>query len=414
MVKGTAYFSSLKDYSLSFWILCLNMLIFVMSFNMLLPEMNAYLTDLNGADKKLMILGLWTIAAAIARPFSGKIADNISRKSVMYFGILVSVLISFSYTYFATVTGFLFLRFLHGFSTGFHPTGATALIADIIPQGKRGEAMGIFGVMISIGFSAGMAIGSPIKLAFGVDGLFLGSALMGIFSMFLLLFIQEKKTTIGSDSTVNKILNTDKLAETQPKWRKVIPRWNEILAPEVIHPTTIMFLTAMISGIYMVVVPDMSAELGMTNKGKFYLVNVLFTVVTRFAAGKLYDRFGARKNLNVGLGLMILATFLTGTAASIEQFMFSGVIYGIAAGICSPALFAWTADLSNPIFKGRGMSTMFIALELGLASGAYLTQVLYNNQPDNILALFIGAMVICGVGIIYLLGTKERKRQVSI
>ncbi len=382
---------------------------------MLLPEMNAYLTDLGGADKKWMILGLWTIAAAIARPFSGKIADNISRKSVMYFGIAVSVLISFSYPYFATVAGFLFLRFLHGFSTGFHPTGATALIADIIPQGKRGEAMGIFGVMISIGFSAGMAIGSPIKLAFGVEGLFFGSAIMGIVSMALLLFIQEKKRITKSDVEAEE-REEEKMIQSgkEPLWRRVIPRWNEIIAPEVIHPTTIMFLTAMISGIYMVVVPDISEELGMKNKGMFYLINVLFTVVTRFAAGKLYDRFGARRNLNLGLGLMILATFLTGTAESVEQFMFSGVIYGIAAGICSPALFAWTADLSNPIFKGRGMSTMFIALELGLASGAYLTQVLYNNQPDNILALFIGAMVICGVGIIYLLSTKERKCQVSI
>jgi len=380
---------------------------------MLLPEMNAYLTDLGGADKKWMILGLWTIAAAIARPFSGKIADNISRKSVMYFGIIVSVLISFSYPYFVTVTGFLLLRFLHGFSTGFHPTGATALIADVIPQGKRGEAMGVFGVMISVGFSAGMAIGSPIKLAFGVEGLFYGSAIMGILSMILLVFIQEKTTKKSQIEPVDE----PKVAAIEPKeplWRRVIPRWNEIIAPEVIHPTTIMFLTAMISGIYMVVVPDISEGLGMKNKGMFYLINVLFTVVTRFTAGKLYDRFGARRNLNVGLGLMILATFLTGTAQSVEQFMFSGVIYGIAAGICSPALFAWTADLANPIFKGRGMSTMFIALELGLASGAYLTQVLYNNDPGHIFALFIGAMVICGVGILYLLGTKERKRQVSI
>lgn len=381
---------------------------------MLLPEMNAYITELGGADKKWMILGLWTIAAAIARPFSGKIADNISRKSVMYFGIIVSVIISFSYPYFVTVTGFLLLRFLHGFSTGFHPTGATALIADVIPKGKRGEAMGIFGVTISVGFSAGQAIGSPVKLAFGVEGLFLGSALMGIFSFLMLFFIYEKKR--GQDTGLETPAKMQQPIEVKKDalWRRVIPRWNEIIAPEVIHPTTIMFLTAMISGIYMVIVPDISTELGMTNKGKFYLVNVLFTVVTRFTAGKLYDRFGARRNLNVGLSLMILATFLTGTAHSVEQFMFSGVIYGIAAGICSPALFAWTADLANPVFKGRGMSTMFIALELGLASGAYLTQVLYNNDSANIFALFVGAMTICGVGIIYLLTTKERKSQVSI
>ncbi len=384
------------------------MLVFVMSFNMLLPEMNAYLTGLGGADKKWMILGLWTIAAAIARPFSGKMADNISRKSVMYFGILVSIAICFIYPYFVSVTGFLMLRFLHGFSTGFHPTGATALIADVIPKGKRGEAMGIFGVTISVGFSAGQAVGSPIKLGFGVEGLFMAAALLGIFSFGILLFVKEKKgIVLGSNKT-------EVQEKPHRKWRDVIPRWNEILAPEVIHPTTIMFLTAMISGIYMVIVPDMSEWLKLENKGMFYLINVLFAVVTRFVAGRFYDRFGARRNLNVGLILMIVAVTLTGTSTTSEQFLFSGVIYGIAAGICSPALFAWTADLANPIFKGRGMSTMFIALELGLASGAYVTQVLYNNDFENIFALFMGAAVICGLGILYLLSTKQRKTQVSI
>lgn len=372
---------------------------------MLLPEMNSYLTELGGADKKWMILGLWTIAAAIARPFSGKIADNISRKSVMYFGILVSILICFIYPYFVSVTGFLILRFLHGFSTGFHPTGATALIADVIPKGKRGEAMGIFGVTISIGFSAGQAFGSPIKLAYGIEGLFAAAAIMGIISLGLLFLVHERpKFANDNDVIEEKVL----------LWRRVIPRWNEILAPEVIHPTMMMFLTAMLSGIYMVMVPDISESLGMENKGMFYLVNVLFTVVTRFMAGKFYDRFGARKNLYVGLGLMILAAILTGTSTTVNQFMFSGVIYGISAGICSPAIFAWTADLANPIFKGRGMSTMFIALELGLASGAYLTQLLYNNNYDNIFALFTGAAVVCGLGILYLFLTKKRKSQVSI
>ena len=72
MSKFGVFFENLKDYPRAFWVLCLNMLVFMVSFNMILPEMNEYLTDLGGADKKWMILGLWTFAAALARPFSGK------------------------------------------------------------------------------------------------------------------------------------------------------------------------------------------------------------------------------------------------------------------------------------------------------------------------------------------------------
>ncbi|MDG1915817.1 MAG: MFS transporter [Crocinitomix sp.] len=380
------------------------MLVFMVSFNMILPEMNEYLTDLGGADKKWMILGLWTFAAALARPFSGKIADNISRKSVMYFGILVSILICFLYPYFVTVTGFLLLRFLHGFSTGFQPTGVTALIADIVPKGKRGEAMGIFGVMISIGFSGGLAMGSPIKQAVGMDGLFLTSAIMGIFAFLLLFFIVEENKPY-------KIARANNSSESLAS--RIIPKWNEIFAPEVMNPSVIMFLTAMCSGTYMMVVPDFSTHLGMDNKGMFYLVNVAFTVITRFVAGKYYDKYGAHRNLNIGLFLLIVGALLTGTSTTVTQFLLSGIVFGIAGGICSPALFAWTADLANPIFKGRGMSTMFIALELGIAAGNYGTQKIYNNNPDNFLNLFIVMAVLCLVGIVYLFFARRIKRSNS-
>ncbi|MGB1103106.1 MAG: MFS transporter [Crocinitomicaceae bacterium] len=384
------------------------MLVFMMSFNMLLPEMNDYITRLGGADQKWLILGLWTFAAAIARPFSGKIADNISRKSVMYFGILVSILISFLYPFFLTVVGFLLLRFFHGFSTGFHPTGATALIADIVPRGKRGEAMGLFGVTISLGFSGGQAIGSPIKQTIGFDGLFFASGGLGLLSLLLLLAVREKEKKRLDDVIIDQPIeesSPDKLK----LWQKIIPRIDEIIAPEVIHPSIIMFITAMLSGIYMMTVPDISEHLGMSNKGMFYMVNVIFMVVTRFLAGKFYDRYGARRNLNIGLTLMAIGTIITGTSTTVTQFLISSVVFGVAASICSPALFAWTADLANPKYKGRGMSTMFIALELGIVAGTFSSQMIYNNDPTNFIYLFIWAAALCAGGIIYLAFTRRSK-----
>jgi MFS family permease len=409
MFSASTYFHSLRAYPAAFWLLCLNLLVFVMSFNMLLPEMNAYLTELGGADHKWMILGLWTIAAAFARPFSGKIADNISRKSVMYFGILVSVIICFLYPHFISVTGFLVLRFLHGFSTGFHPTGATALIADIVPQGKRGEAMGLFGITVSIGFSAGQAIGSPITIAFGSEGLFMTAALMGLASLFLLLLVKEDKSIWMAKQEFHE--NGD-LVKGLSRIQKIVPKWREIFAPEVVQPSLIMFITAMISGVYLVTVPDMSDYLGIKNKGMFYLVNVIFMVITRFLAGRLYDRLGARRNLYIGLGLMIAGVVITGTSTTVAQFLFSSIVYGVAASICSPVLFAWTADLSNPAFKGRGMSTMFVALELGFAAGAYMCWIVYGNNYANFLQLYLACAALCVVGIVYLFLTRRIKRDV--
>ena len=399
------YFSSLKDYSTSFWILCLHMLLFFSSFNMLIPELNQYITDLGGPEYKWMILGLWTVAAAITRPFSGKVADNISRKSVMYIGVIISVLVSFSYPFFTTVFGFLLLRFLHGFSTGFQPTGATALIADVIPEGKRGEAMGIFGVTITLGFSLGQSMGSTVKAAFDMEGLFITCGILGLLSILLIAGIKENKTTVRQNA-IDKGYTT--------LYNKVIPKKDEVFGLEVIQPSVIMFLSANVAGVYFLLVPDFSQHLGIENKGMFFAVNVGIVVLTRFIAGRFVDLWGARRNLYVSLSVLVIGCFVTGTATTETHFLLSSLVYGFGAAIGSPAIMAWTADIANPIFKGRGMGTMFIALELGFLSGNFFGQMIYDNNPDNFLKAFSFVAILAFVGLIYLILTNKKKDRTLI
>ena len=366
---------------------------------MLIPEMNSYLTDLGGEDQKWLILGLWTIAAALTRPFSGKIADNISRKSVMIIGVVISVLVSFSYPWFLSITGFLFLRFLHGFSTGFHPTGATALIADVIPQGKRGEAMGIFGVTITIGFSLGQALGSTVRAAFEMEGLFMTCGILGALSVLLILPIKENKETVRQNAKEKGYVSLKS---------KVIPKWDEVIAPEVVQPSVIMFLSAGVAGLYFMMVPDFSTHLGIANKGLFFMVNVGIVVVTRFISGRFVDLWGARKNLYISLSVLIVGCLVTGSATTQSHFLISSLIYGFGAAIGSPAIMAWTADLANPKYKGRGMATMFIALETGFLMGNYIAQVVYNNKPENFFYAFFAGAILSALGLTYLILTRRR------
>ncbi|NDC92746.1 MAG: MFS transporter, partial [Flavobacteriales bacterium] len=143
------------------------------SFNLILPELNNYISILDGADKKGLIITLFTISAAISRPFSGKLADTIGRKKVIYLGIICSFFVMLIYPFSYSVLFFLILRFLHGFSAGFAPTGATALLTDLIPEKSRGHAMGIWGTFISLGIGVGQTLGSWIYLSFGFTILFL-------------------------------------------------------------------------------------------------------------------------------------------------------------------------------------------------------------------------------------------------
>src|SRR6185369_4005720 len=122
-----------RIYSSQFWLLCVSALLFFASFNMIIPELPEFLTKLGGADYKGLIISLFTLTAMISRPFSGKLADTIGRVPVMIIGAAVCFVCSLFYPIIATLSGFFILRLVHGFSTGFSPTGSTAFLADIIP-----------------------------------------------------------------------------------------------------------------------------------------------------------------------------------------------------------------------------------------------------------------------------------------
>ena len=173
------------------FLLCLSNVLFSGSFNMIIPEMPNFLTSLGGEDYKGFIIALFTLSAGLSRPFSGKLADTIGRVPLMIFGTLVCVFCSLLYPLLTTVAGFLMLRFLHGFSTGFKPTAATAYAADIVPIHRRGEAMGIMGVSKKLGASMFPPLGSYLVLEFSIDVMFYVSSFIALVSIALLMGLKE-------------------------------------------------------------------------------------------------------------------------------------------------------------------------------------------------------------------------------
>ena len=372
------------------------MFFFMTSFNLILPELNNYISILDGADKKGLIITLFTISAAISRPFSGKLADTIGRKKVIYLGIICSFLVLLIYPFSFSVFFFLTLRFLHGFSAGFAPTGATALLTDLIPEKSRGHAMGIWGTFISLGIGVGQTLGSWIYLSFGFTILFLIGALFSLIAFILVFWIKE--TLINQQKFNFKLLRIT---------------WKDVFEPNVLPAAFVMLLSAMCSGMIFVLTPDLSTYLGISNKGFFFGIYVIATILIRLLTSSLSDRIGREKTLLIGCFILVISMLLVGTSNSIVSFIFAAIIFGIATGITSPTMFAWTADLSHEDRRGVGAGTMFIALEFGIMFGALLTLVSYDSTKSTIFLTFLIGAMMATIACIYLIVIIARKQKVN-
>lgn len=376
--------------------MCLAMFFFMTSFNLILPELNNYISILDGADKKGLIITLFTISAAISRPFSGKLADTIGRKKVIYLGIICSFFVMLIYPFSYSVLFFLILRFLHGFSAGFAPTGATALLTDLIPEKSRGHAMGIWGTFISLGIGVGQTLGSWIYLSFGFTILFLIGALFSLIAFILVFWIKE--TLVNQQEFNFKLLRIS---------------WKDVFEPNVLPAAFVMLLSAMCSGMIFVLTPDLSTYLGISNKGFFFGIYVIATILIRLLTSSLSDRIGREKTLLIGCFILVISMLLVGTSNSIVSYIFAAIIFGIATGITSPTMFAWTADLSHEDRRGVGAGTMFIALEFGIMFGALLTLVSYDSTKSTIFLTFLIGAIMATIACIYLIVIIAKKKKVN-
>ncbi|WP_291782520.1 MFS transporter [Cecembia sp.] len=360
----------------NFFTLCLSSFLFFASFNMIIPELPAYLTSLGGEDYKGLIISLFTLTAGLSRPFSGKLADKVGRVPVMVFGAGICFVVSLLYPVISSVAGFLFLRFVHGFSTGFTPTGVSAYVADIVPFNKRGEAMGLQSLFGSLGMAAGPAFGGYIGKIWGIEPLFYASAFTAILS--ILVIIRLKET----------VENGEKLNRKHFRLHR-----HEIIEKRVLKPSLVLLLTVFSFGTVLTIIPDYSEYLGIENKGLFFAVFTLSSLGIRIIAGRTSDKYGRIPVMKVATLSMALAMLIIAFAQTKAMLLFGGVIFGCSVGMNSPTISAWTIDLSLDAFRGRALATMYIALEAGIGIGALVSGWVFANKVENFPFVFsIGAV----------------------
>ena len=372
-------------FTIQFWLLCFSSLLFFSSFNMMIPELPDYLTQLGGAEYKGYIISLFTLSAAISRPFSGRLADTVGRIPVMVFGAGVCFILGFLYPMVGTVFAFLLLRFFHGFSTGFKPTGTSAYIADIVPDNRRGEAMGMMGVFGSIGMAIGPAIGGYVANMFTTDIMFYTSSIFAILSVLILLGMTETVTV-----------------KHQFKPSLLIIPFREVFEPKVFGPSIVMLLYAYSFGIVLTLIPDFSTHIGIENKGLFFTSFTASSIFARIIGGKVSDIYGRIPVLKISTLFVVVSMWFVGISTTQTQFFIAAALLGAAAGMNSPTIFAWTIDLSDPLKRGKAMSTMYVALEIGIGMGALISAYIFNNQAERIPMAFNSGALLAGIAFLYI------------
>jgi MFS family permease len=135
------------------------------------------------------------ISKVIASLIGGEISDKIGRKRVILSGWILYAFVYLGFAFATNQIQIWILFFLYGFYFGFTEGVERAMIADLVPEEKRGTAYGLYAFAFSITVLPASLLFGIIWQTFNLQSAFIFSASLSLCASALLLTVKSKRLT---------------------------------------------------------------------------------------------------------------------------------------------------------------------------------------------------------------------------
>ncbi len=358
------------------FIILMTLFMDAIGFGIIIPLLPFYTEAFNAGPAALGILvASFSIMQFMFAPIIGRLSDNIGRKPVLLFSILISTA---SYLLFIFASSFIVLllsRIVAGIAT--ETAVAQAYIADVTDKNDRASGMGKVNAAHGAGFIIGPAIGGFL----GVYGFAVPGIVAAVFTLINLLFVlfllpesnrsQEGKINYANSESYLKRFST---ALKKPVLGSVL---------------VVLFIVFFAFSAVPVIVP----LLGMTyfSMGPiemaylFIYIGVVQILLQGFAFGKLVARFGEETLILVGPLLMLLGIFLMPLIPNFFIFLLSLTMLASGSGIMRSAIPSFISKMTPSNEQGGilgiASSVVSIATVPGPLIGGFLYGVVGVSTP---------------------------------
>ena len=343
------------------------------------------ITSYGGSKSDIgIIMGVFALSSVLCRPWISNMIDRVGRKRSYTIGCSIMSVLPLIYLLFRGNLSHFYLslilvRIVHGVGLAICFTASFTYIADIVPEERLNEGIGMFGVTGLTGLAIGPVIGEILITEFGSSVFFLAATGMATLGLIIHLPLSE--------SFVH-----DSRKSSQSFFAVFIKR-------KMLFVALLAFLFGFglaASGSF---VSPFAKEQEIVFISLYYISYSLAAVLTRLLGGRLADRIGEDRIIPYALtltggGLLILM-FLGGNAI----LVFSGLMSGCGHGFLFPCLNS-LAIRNEPIDTRGKITGVFTG---GIDAGAFVGSVIlgYIGQWAGFQALFFaaGLTLLLGIGI---------------
>ena len=326
-----------------------------------------------------MVMGIFSMASAVCRPWISSMIDRIGRKRSYTLGSILMVAAPLLYlglhdplgTYYPL---FILLRLMHGVGLAICFTAVFTFMADILPQGRLNEGIGMFGISGLLGIAIGPVLAEATLARYGFTGLFLVAGSLAATALLAHQPLQESHTRQAM--TNSPVSFFDLL-----KREKFI----------------VVGLLSLMFGVGLAATGSFVAPLAEA-RGLGYISVYFFcysggAITVRFVSGKLADEVGERTILPYGIFLYIAGIFVLPFTYSALLLCVAGALSGVGHGLLFPLLNTMAVRDEPGNLRGKATGIFTGGIDTGIFAGSLILGYIGDWFGLNILFFCDGLLM---------------------
>ncbi|UCE81389.1 MAG: MFS transporter [Methanobacteriota archaeon] len=357
--------------SRDFVVLVFALVVVSLGFGLLGPLMPTFREILGMSEAELGgAYSLFAFSFVFALPPAGLLADKVGRKRMIISGVLLFGVTTYALVLITEPYQFALLRIMEGVGAAMVTPAAFALTLDIVPEGKRGLAMGAEGTAQLLGGLAGPALGGLIAGEIGFYVPFYFAAALAIACAVIVTFIREPKIRRSKDETVS-------ITTMFSAWKRNAAENNALL------PLTVRgFVMGIVQGLWalgLIMFWEDKLDMSHTEVGIALSLGMATMAIGTIPFGVMSDKYGRKRFILIGGALMAgglaAMAFVTETWHVYALVAFSE----FGAAISNPSVGAMLGDVMNQKERGRVMGAYQTVQGVGNIVGFSALGLMYER-----------------------------------
>lgn len=367
-----------------------NFLVFLTHF-LLMVTIASYAVDKFQASTNMagLVVGIFIIGALIGRLGTGRIIEDAGSKRVLIVSTLFFIITSALYFAATNLTLLIIIRFIHGVVFGAASTATGTIVAQIIPNSRRGEGIGYYSIGAVIAVALGPFAGVLLIQQTDFRMIFMVISILAAGS-FAMSFVVNKPIYKSPEQDQVKAVKSFQISNFLEF--KAIPISIIILVIGFSYSGVLAFIS-----LY-------TKQIHLENVASFYfLVYAITVLISRPFSGRLFDMKGAKYVVYPCLFIFAVGMLLFSQANHGITLLLAGAVIGLGYGNFISSAQAISIKEVPPHRLGLATSTYFIFVDLGFGVGPYLLGSLIPFTGYRGLYLLMTVVILAAIPLYYFL-----------